>query len=60
MKYTWQYPSDVERAMDAFAADNPNATWREFQRAFEQAMLRSMKEGGDLFKRFDPHDERRQ
>jgi hypothetical protein len=55
MKYQYQYPDDVEAAMDQFAADNPTAGWREFQRAFEQAMLRSMQEG-ELFKRFDPYD----
>jgi len=41
MKY--QYPDDVETAMDQFAADNPNAGWREVVREFEKAMLTSMK-----------------
>ena len=31
MKHQYQYPDDVEAAMDQFAADNPNAGWREFQ-----------------------------
>ena len=51
MKY--QYPDDVEIAMDQFAADNPNAGWREFQREFERAMLTSMKVGGDLYNKFE-------
>ena len=51
MKY--QYPSDVEAFMDAFAADNPNAGWRDVVRAFERAMLTSMKVGGDLYNKFE-------
>jgi hypothetical protein len=51
MKYQW--PDDVEAFMDAFAAANPNAGWREFQRAFEQAMLQSMRPGGELYERFE-------
>jgi len=59
MKY--QYPDDVEIAMDQFAADNPNAGWREFQREFERAMLRSMQPGGQLYDKFTPDgsDDRR-
>jgi len=52
MKY--QYPDDVETAMDSFILDNPQAGWREVVRAFEQAMLTSMKVGGDLYERFAP------
>jgi len=36
----YQYLHDVEIFMDAFAADNPGADWRQVVRAFEQAMLR--------------------
>jgi len=58
----YQYPSDVERWMDQFAAENPQATWREYQREFEKAMLTSMKVGGDLYERFalQEHDDREQ
>jgi len=38
--------------MDRFAADNPNASWREVVRQFERAMLESMREGGSLFEQF--------
>ena len=37
----YQYPHDVEATMDQFAADNPNAGWREVVREFERAMLTS-------------------
>jgi hypothetical protein len=47
----YQYPEDVERFMDQFSEENPNAGWRD-QRAFEQAMIRSMREGGDLYEKF--------
>jgi len=36
----YQYLHDVEIFMDAFAADNPGADWRQVVRAFEQVMLR--------------------
>jgi hypothetical protein len=39
--------------MDQFAADNPNAGWREVVREFERAMLTSMKVGGDLYNKFE-------
>jgi len=52
----YQYPDDVEAAMDQFAADNPNAGWRAIVRAFERSMIQSMREGGSLFKEFDPYD----
>jgi len=54
----YRYPDDVERWMDAFAAENPNAGWREYQREFERAMLTSMKVGGDLFEKLAPHEPR--
>ena len=52
MKY--QSPNDVEATMDRFVADNPAAGWRATVRAFERAMIQSMREGGSLFKEFDP------
>jgi len=54
MKY--QYPSGVELFMDRFIVDNPNAGWRAIIRAFEKAMIASMREGGSLHKEFDPYD----
>ena len=41
----YQYPNDVEDAMDRFVADNPGAGWRAIVRAFERAILQSMREG---------------
>jgi len=41
----YQYPNDVEAAMDRFVADNPGAGWRAIVRAFERAILQSMREG---------------
>src|SRR6516165_12166048 len=43
MRYQW--PQDVEAAMDRFVADNPGAGWRAIVRAFERAILQSMREG---------------
>ena len=52
----YQYPSDVEAAMDRFVADNPGAGWQAIVRAFERAILQSMREGGELYEKFDPYD----
>jgi len=41
----YQYPNDVEAAMDRFVEDNPGAGWRAIVRAFERAILQSMREG---------------
>jgi len=52
-------PYTLRLSMDAFAAANPNAGWREFQRAFEQAMLQSMRPDGELYERFEASYDRR-
>jgi hypothetical protein len=52
------YPRDVEIFMDAFVVENPGASWQDIIRAFERAMMLSMREGGELFQRFEPHDDR--
>jgi len=60
MKY--QYPDDVEAFMDRFIVDNPNADWRAIIRAFEKAMIESMREGASYSKSLAPmaaHDDRR-
>ena len=35
----YQYPNDVEAAMDRFIVDNPDAGWRAIIRAFEKTAL---------------------